>query len=122
MDTAAARRFLGRVGGLVVVAFVLGSTMTPPDPYTQLVYATGAVPIVLVAAYVLVYRTDSQHNFGRFLIVSTAVGLFIWFVGSVLTPTGIGIGGGLAALAAALVCGHAIVYQDRRAALSSGPG
>ena len=119
MATVAVRRFLVRIGGLVVVAFMLGGIMTPPDPATQLMYATGAVPIVLVAAYVLAYRTDSQEGFGRFLVVTSVVGSVIWFVGSVLAPTDIGVGVGLASLTAALVSAHALVYQDRRATLSS---
>lgn len=121
MDTARVRRFLVRVGGLVVVAFVQGSILTPPDPFTQLRYALGALPIVLVAAYVLTYRTEPQDSFGRFLLVSFAISSVIWVLGSVVAPEGGGVSVGLAALAAALVCAHAVVYQDRRAALASEP-
>jgi len=115
------RRFIQRTLVLIAVTFMLGAMLTPPDPLTQIYYAVGAIPISFVAAYVLVYRTDQQDGFGRFLAVSVVVGTLIWFVGSVVAPAGVGIGGGLVALVAALVCAYAVVYQDRRAALASEP-
>lgn len=54
--------FLPTVGVLLIVAFVAGSLLSPPDPFSQLLYAApGVVASVLVAA-LLTYG----GGYGRF--------------------------------------------------------
>jgi len=107
-------RFVQRSVALLLVALVLGAVLTPPDPFAQVYYATGAVPVALVTAYVLVYRTEAER-FPRFLAVAVAGAVLIWVVGTMLSPSSIGIGAGWIALAAAFVAAYAVVYSDERA-------
>jgi predicted acyltransferase len=99
---------------LLLVSFLLGAILTPPDPFSQVYYITGAVPIVLVTAYVLAYRAE-DNRFPRFLAVTGAFSLIVYLIGVVLSPTEIGIGTGWIALAAAFFAAYAIVYTDERA-------
>ncbi|MXR51691.1 hypothetical protein GRX03_08760 [Halovenus sp. WSH3] len=108
------RQFVKQVAVLLLVAFALGAVLTPPNPTTQLSFAAGAIPVVFATAYVLASRTDGEQ-FPQFLGVSVAGTVLIWFVGSFLSPSGIGIGSGWIALAAAFVVAYAVVYHDERA-------
>lgn len=108
------RQFVHRTVVLLLVSFLLGAILTPPDPFSQVYYAVGAVPIVLVTAYVLAYRAEDDR-FPRFLAVTGVFGLATYLFGVVLSPAGIGIGTGWIALAAAFFAAYAIVYTDERA-------
>jgi len=50
-------RTLGAVAVGVVVVFVIGALFTPPDPFSQVAFATPAVLVVIPAAYAYaIYR------------------------------------------------------------------
>jgi predicted acyltransferase len=99
---------------LLLVSLLLGAILTPSNQFSKVYYATGAVPIVLVTAYVLAYRAE-DNRFPRFLAVTGVSVLIIYLIGVVLSPTEIGIGTGWIALAAAFFAAYAIVYTDERA-------
>lgn len=40
----------------VTTAFVVGAVVSPPDPFTQVAVLAGALPLVLVASYLLARR------------------------------------------------------------------
>jgi len=81
--------FLPTVGVLLIVTFVVGSLLSPPDPFSQLLYAApGAVLAVLVAA-LLTYgggfdrlgRSPSGHDHAwtaaGFLAVTVVAGILV---------------------------------------------
>lgn len=45
----------------ILASFALGAVLTPPDPFTQVRYAAGAVPIALLVAYLLAYRGGYEY-------------------------------------------------------------
>lgn len=47
--------FLPTLGVLLVVAFAVGSLLSPPDPFAQLLYAGPGVALAAVAAALLTY-------------------------------------------------------------------
>ena len=56
MDTAALGRFLLILLVANGIGFVIAAVVSPPDPFTQLVYYAPVVPITVIVAYVLVYK------------------------------------------------------------------
>jgi len=56
MDTAALGKFLLTLLVANGIGFVVAAVISPPDPFTQLVYYLPVIPITVVVAYVLVYK------------------------------------------------------------------
>lgn len=119
MNRTDARPFLVRAVVLFALAAVFGavltasaSTSTNPGAYT-----TGAVPVVLLTAYVLVSYADDE-GFPKFLAVSAAIVALLYVVGAVIAPPGIGLGPGWTSLAVAFVASYAIVHGPKKATLS----
>lgn len=117
MNRSDVRPFLVRVAVLFALAAVFGIVLTAGDPGTRGAYTTGAVPVVLVTAYVLVTYADDE-DFPRFLAVSAVIVALVFIFGTVVAPPGIGLGPGWTTLAAAFVAAYAIVYGPDRAALA----
>jgi hypothetical protein len=117
MDRSDARPFLIRAAALFALAAVFGVVLTAGDPGNRGAYTTGAVPVVLVTAYVLVTYAE-EGDFPRFLAVSAVIVALVYFVGTVVAPPGVGLGPGWTTLAAAFVAAYAIVYGPDAAVLS----
>ncbi len=118
MNRTAVRPFLVRAVVLFVLATIFGAVLTASATTSPGAYTTGAIPVVLLTAYVLVSQTDDYDAFPKFLGVSAAVVAVLYLVGTVLAPPGIGLGPGWTSLAVAFVAAYAIVYVPRRATLS----
>ncbi|QCC59470.1 hypothetical protein NP511_13725 [Natrinema thermotolerans] len=64
MSSSPHRRFARTLAGLGAIAVLVSAVVSPPDPYTQLVYAT---PLLLLALLLSVLRsyTDALEAFER---------------------------------------------------------
>lgn len=118
MNRTDARPLLVRALVLFVLAAAFGAVLTASASTNPGAYITGAVPVVLLTAYVLVSQTDDYDNFPKFLAVSTVIVAFLYVVGTVIAPPSIGLGPGWTSLAVAFVAAYAIVYGPKRATLS----
>ena len=56
MSVADLARFLGTTLVLCLLAVMIASVLSPPDPYTVLLYAVPLVAVTPVIAYFLTYR------------------------------------------------------------------
>ncbi|WP_433625814.1 hypothetical protein [Halomicrococcus sp. NG-SE-24] len=72
----------------VTLAFVLGATLTPPDPYSQLLFVGPALLFMLPAAYVVAGRTPGLRRHVLFLLAAAAT---LWV--SLLVLDGLGVTG-----------------------------
>jgi Sec-independent protein secretion pathway component TatC len=55
------RRFLTTLLALLAGAFVVAAVASPPDPFTQLLYAGALAVVSLPLAYWLVYRGGAER-------------------------------------------------------------
>ena len=118
MNRTDARPFLVRAVVLFVLAAVFGAVLTVSASTDPGAYTTGAVPVVLLTAYILVSQNSDFDGFPKFLGVSAAIVGFLYVVGTVIAPPGIGLGPGWTSLAVAFVASYAIVYGPKKATLS----
>lgn len=118
MNRTDARPFLIRAVVLFALAAVFGAVLTASASTNPGAYTTGAVPAVVLTAYILVSQTDDYDGFPKFLAVSAGIVAFLYVVGTVIAPPGIGLGPGWTSLAVAFVASYAIVYGPKKATLS----
>ena len=118
MNRTDARPLLVRALVLFVFAAAFGVVLTASASTSRGAYTTGAVPVVLLTVYVLVSQTDDYDDFPKFLGASAAIVVFLYVVGTVVAPSGIGLGPGWTSLAVAFVAAYAIVYGPDAATLS----
>lgn len=57
-------RLLGTVGTGFVIAFLSAGVLSPPDPFTQIYYWIGSLPIGLVLGYLFVWRESGSNGRG----------------------------------------------------------
>jgi len=117
MNQTDVRPFFVRAVALFVLAAAFGAVLTLSDPGNRAAYTTGAVPVVLLTAYVLVSYADDD-GFPKFLALSAGVVTLLYVVGVVVAPPGIGLGPGWTSLAVAFVAAYAVVYGPNAATLS----
>ena len=58
------RQFLAKSLGVVALAFLLGATLAPPDPFTQLCYTVPVLVVGVPYSYWRVYQ-DGSHGSTR---------------------------------------------------------
>jgi hypothetical protein len=114
--------YLPTVGVLVVVTFVVGALLTPPDPFTQLLYAGPGVVLSGLVAAILTYGdgferlglspTGRDHGWtaAGFLVGSGLAGL--------LVPDPTALAGNVVALLVGLVAGAWLGWAGGRERLS----